>query len=397
MSSSISIQTMQAMIKAVVDSATSEATGYPKEQLVDNNPDTYWKPTSTANQDIEIDLQIGGTIITNQADRDFNVTAPNWVNVDLFAFSDTTDLTIASSAVGQYCKLQAAGLDQGFEKGHTYRITYDYTESVTGFQFKTDTETIGAAVAGTKQTLTWIATDDGTELRIESTGEFATGDFDNFQICEIFDELTINCWRLLLHNYTTDHGPDANPRLNVYYSDDDVEYTAWDTGTFDGTWQTTVGRQILLGANHSDDQHRYWRFSLSSMATTIEISGLFLCRTTIFSQGNQFPEKDGIDYFTKVKNQPGGLTRVQRINTNPVYTRPRNWIFITDADIDALRDVYNQSLGYVLPLIIREDTEDAEFVYIKDRRFNRRDIAHAMAKPSITLETIPMIYPGRDR
>lgn len=44
------------MSAAIVDSITSEATGFPKEQLLDNNPDTYWKPTGTGQQDIVIDL-----------------------------------------------------------------------------------------------------------------------------------------------------------------------------------------------------------------------------------------------------------------------------------------------------------------------------------------------------
>jgi len=44
------------MDDAVVDSATSEATGFNKEHLIDNNPDTYWKPTSTANQTLDFDL-----------------------------------------------------------------------------------------------------------------------------------------------------------------------------------------------------------------------------------------------------------------------------------------------------------------------------------------------------
>ena len=45
-----------------IDSATSEATGYPKEHLLDGNLMTAWKPTSTAEQVIIIDLnQTPGT------------------------------------------------------------------------------------------------------------------------------------------------------------------------------------------------------------------------------------------------------------------------------------------------------------------------------------------------
>jgi hypothetical protein len=44
------------MEKAVVLSATSEAAGFPKENLLVGNPDLYWKPTSTATQVIIIDF-----------------------------------------------------------------------------------------------------------------------------------------------------------------------------------------------------------------------------------------------------------------------------------------------------------------------------------------------------
>lgn len=41
---------------AEIDSITSEATGYPKENLQDRSPHRVWKATGTANQTIDIDL-----------------------------------------------------------------------------------------------------------------------------------------------------------------------------------------------------------------------------------------------------------------------------------------------------------------------------------------------------
>ena len=41
--------------EATIHAITSEATGYPKERLLDGNLKKGWKPTSTANQDIWID------------------------------------------------------------------------------------------------------------------------------------------------------------------------------------------------------------------------------------------------------------------------------------------------------------------------------------------------------
>ena len=44
------------MKKIVLTNITSEATGFPRENMTDYNPDTCWKPTTTGNQDINIDL-----------------------------------------------------------------------------------------------------------------------------------------------------------------------------------------------------------------------------------------------------------------------------------------------------------------------------------------------------
>ena len=41
---------------ADIDSVTSEATGYPKEHLLDGSLITCWRPTTTADQHIIIDL-----------------------------------------------------------------------------------------------------------------------------------------------------------------------------------------------------------------------------------------------------------------------------------------------------------------------------------------------------
>jgi len=56
MAADISLYTIAQMEASIVSSITSEASGYPKENLLDNNLDTYWKPTSTANQLINLDL-----------------------------------------------------------------------------------------------------------------------------------------------------------------------------------------------------------------------------------------------------------------------------------------------------------------------------------------------------
>ena len=56
MSSLLKLYTTGSMEKAVCLNATSEAAGYPKENVLDNNLDTYWKPTSSGDKWIDFDL-----------------------------------------------------------------------------------------------------------------------------------------------------------------------------------------------------------------------------------------------------------------------------------------------------------------------------------------------------
>ena len=67
MPSSIKLYTSGKMEAAKVHAVTSEATGYPAENAIDNNLDTYWKPTTTATQYYAIDLgsakQVDGAIL----------------------------------------------------------------------------------------------------------------------------------------------------------------------------------------------------------------------------------------------------------------------------------------------------------------------------------------------
>lgn len=84
------------MANAVVDDITSEATGYPKENLLDANPDTYWKPSSTAAQYIKFDLQAAyaiGAICLFVNDYK-TLTSNGGVTVRVYAYYADTDLSL---------------------------------------------------------------------------------------------------------------------------------------------------------------------------------------------------------------------------------------------------------------------------------------------------------------
>lgn len=127
---------------------------------------------------------------TTETDRTFTGGSTNWANGDLgTTFDDTTDLSLVSSSTGQYCKITFTDIGTSLVAGGRYRLQYDYSESLAGYEFKINgasLQVIGDAVAGTSQTIDFVADESFTgahELRIYSkTNAAAAGDFDNFSL-----------------------------------------------------------------------------------------------------------------------------------------------------------------------------------------------------------------------
>lgn len=130
---------------------------------------------------------------TTEKDRTFTGGSTHWANGDLgTTFDDTTDLSLVASVVGQYCKITFTNIGTALVAGGRYRLQYDYSESLAGFEFKINgaaLQVLGDAVAGTAQTIDFVADESFTgahELRIYSkTNAAAAGDFDNFSLKEI--------------------------------------------------------------------------------------------------------------------------------------------------------------------------------------------------------------------
>lgn len=145
------------------------------------HPHLYTGPTLDDNEGESFIEQI-----TVAADRDFSSVSGNWTQETMNAFAIAGgDLNIAASASGQYCELTAF---TALIADHTYRLTYDYTESGAGFEFVTNAgQVIGTCVAGTAQTLDFYCTAAATEVRIRATTAVADGEFDNISILDLAD------------------------------------------------------------------------------------------------------------------------------------------------------------------------------------------------------------------
>ncbi len=131
-------------------------------------------------------------MMTTAVDRDFSA-ANDWTNAGYAAYSDDGGtLAVTADAIGDYALITIANLGTDFEQGKRYRLTYDYTETVAGFEFKLDgtaTQTIGDAVAGTGQTIEFTAAESfsgADELWIMAkTATTAQGAFDNLSVKQI--------------------------------------------------------------------------------------------------------------------------------------------------------------------------------------------------------------------
>lgn len=130
---------------------------------------------------------------TTEIDRTFTGGSTHWANGDLGTlFDDTTDLSLTASVVGQYCKITFTDIGTALVAGGRYRLQYDYSESLAGYEFKINgvsLQVLGDAVAGTDQYIDFVADESFTgahELRIYSkTNAAANADFDNFSLKEI--------------------------------------------------------------------------------------------------------------------------------------------------------------------------------------------------------------------
>ncbi len=124
MPSSIKFYTLGSMSAASCQSVTSEAPTHPIEHALDFNANTFWKPTSTATQYIELDLGATysidkvGFVIHNyeslSGDLDFEVrhsaNGSDWTRVETGFTYDSNDhlviIDMASAASKRYWKFE---------------------------------------------------------------------------------------------------------------------------------------------------------------------------------------------------------------------------------------------------------------------------------------------------
>lgn len=157
---------------------------------------------------------------TTEIDRTFTGGATHWTNYDFNSFDETTDLSLGASAENQYCYITFTDIGTNLIKDKQYRLTYDYSETTTGFEFKLDGATgqvLGDAVAGTGETIEFTAVEDYAttdQLRIVSKTMLAEGDFDNFSLKQVGCVLNMNSSGVGHNQWIDNSGNENNGTVN---------------------------------------------------------------------------------------------------------------------------------------------------------------------------------------
>ena len=126
--------------------------------------------------------ELGGTDrIVLQVNRDFS-GASNWTNGDINAYNETGDLTITADAAGQYCTLPDAN---AILQTKLYKMTFEVANLVSNWRIADEDDSftiLQEVIEGTNTAYFFYNGSAGGGLRIISSADDSSADFDNFSI-----------------------------------------------------------------------------------------------------------------------------------------------------------------------------------------------------------------------
>lgn len=394
------LYSMRPMEFAFADSETSQETGQESEKALDRNLDTFWQATSTATNDIVLDLNYGThERIFDSDDRDFTGSSSNWVNTTFTTFvintgTDVLDIAGDTSDIGY---LPAAN-QEGFVSGETYILTYTYTGTVAGIQFLAlDTsQLIGTAVVGTAQTLTFKSTGTSDGVLVLGNAIGMSGTLTDISIRKVGDNASygIKAVGIWIRNYNTAFGSAHGLKLD--WSDDNTNWTEQADKLLDTEMTNTTGTALRFYSWSTASEHRYWRFRFHDVTTITDISQLFLLSEFDVTVSNYFPEAERHTYANIKRRAPGGRLQIEPALGIPLKTFIRNYRFFNDAARDTLVAAFDACRGGAIPLILKEGS-DYEVVRIATETLNFAIIDYGVSEIGISFETLPYIADGAVR
>lgn len=391
------LYSMRPMEFAFADSETSQVPGQESEKALDRNLDTYWEPTTTDPQTIVYDLANGvAEVISDPDDRTFATDTGNWNNVDLLDWTIAAGtLAVGSDDTGQYGVFSQGG--NIFLSGHSYLITYTYTENRAGYQFTAggSGDAIGTCIVGVARTMLYTATGDSTTLQFRSTTIAVSATLDDVSILDITGAYQVDAFALWIHNYNTDFGATAAVKLE--YSNDNTIWTEFADKLLESEMTSGATREpFRIFVNTTGTTQRYWRFVLTNFAVVPQVAQFFLLTKYDVAVSNYFPEAENHTYANIKRRAPGGRLQIEPSLGVPLKTFIRNYRFFNDAARDTLVAAFDACRGGAIPLILNEDSS-YEVVRIATETLNFTIIDYGVSEIGISFETLPYIADGAVR
>jgi len=392
------IYSIRPMDFAFASSVTSEATGHPIEKALDHNLDPFWRATSTATQDIVLDLNYGThERIFDSDDRDMTAASGNWTNNNMTTFvvdaadSNVLEMVGDTSEVGY---LEDAAMED-FVIGDTYIVTYDYTGTVGGFNFQTasSSQNIGVCVVGTGQTITFTNSGTSGFVIIICNIDGSSGTLDNVSIRKVgsYSEYGATAVALWIRNYNTEFG--ATHGLKLDWSEDNSNWTEQADVTLQGEMTQGIGFPLRIYTWSTAAEHRYWRFRLHDATIIPDIGQMFLLSTAEPGNSNHYPEANSINYGNRVQRLPSRRLLIEPGFRTPLQILDRSYRCFSDEARDAFLDSYDAARAGATPIILNEGSLYYVCRY-QGGRLQTTSIDHQVHDIPLQFETLPYIADG---
>ena len=320
------------MLTPSLSGSITEASGRPKENLLDNNTDSYYTPGSASTMSLDVDLG-GAELVDAIIIRGHNYPS-GFTGTLFYYYRDTYEDENIDNA---------AAVDKG---GGLVGIP------VTGHSWSAGN---WVTIAGTTNY------NDDYEIQSETANEVVITETYN---AESFagTETIWSRWYLVTGSYDM-----ANKNGSLFIKDTSLSIT-----------------------------HRYWRVQIGTPSHVINYPDLWLARKHTISIGNQWPEPDQTIYQNRSVIAPGGRRMNTAINDNSSGVFSRRWLFAaSDATTQYgyLASAFNKSQGSLYPLILNEGATDtfARVVHFDHDNLNQNLTNYQQYEPTVRFREVPRI------
>lgn len=212
-------------------------------------------------------------------------------------------------------------------------------------------------------------------------------------IIDAGQSITVDAYVLWVQNYKSSFGVKT---FDIYYSD---------VGT-SGPW-TDTNDPHLVNDNETPLRiqelvtsytKRYWKISIESLSTIIQISGLWLTRLYELDQGRAYPDEDTLKYHDSFHVTNSGRIYSRAINRNPIRILPRTYKINDSSKIDTIQNIFNDSMGRNYPIILQEGTyqDEARLVCLTVDQLQQSKVDYELWNVALQFQEVPFIDDGNN-